>query len=198
MVFDQYHGTFEIVGRYWKEYGGWSAVLFSPYFHIAAILTFLTSQYWLTQPWWDVALSVLPNIIGFAVGGYAIWMGFGDENFRQRISQRSALDGSSPYLTVSAAFAHFVVVQLLALLIALFAKASQCPLPLLHWISTLVASLGFEGSLREMLRPLLYCIGFLMLVYALMTAFAATFAIFRVSDWFVSIRNQQDPPAPGA
>lgn len=196
MIFDLYRGTYKIVRRYWKEYGGWKAVLLSPYFHISAILTFLTSQYWLTQPWWEVSLSVLPNIIGFAVGGYAIWMGFGDENFRQRISQRSPLDGSSPYLTVSAAFAHFVVVQLLALLIALFAKASQCSMPLPHWISTMVASLGFSTRLEEVLRPLFYGIGFLMLCYALMTAFAATFAIFRVSDWFVSIKNQQDPPDP--
>ncbi len=194
---DPYKGVFDIARRYWREYGGLAAVLLSPYFHVAVVLTLLMSRYWQNEAWWDVALGVLPNIIGFAVGGYAIWMGFGDESFRRRISQRSSEDGTSPYLTVSAAFAHFVVVQLLALLGALMAKAAHFELTTSHWLGHLVVAAGFPLDwVRECLAPWFWGLGFLVFVYGLMTAFAATFAIFRVADWFVRDRNTRPhPPA---
>lgn len=187
-----YSGVFDIARRYWREYGGWAELLLSPYFHVALLLTLLLSRYWQNEAWWDVALSVLPNIIGFAVGGYAIWMGFGDEEFRRRISQRPSANEPSPYLMVSAAFAHFVVVQLLALLGALIAKATFFELTATHWAGRLLLGAGLPlDFVRAQLAPWFWGLGFLLFVYGLMAAFAATFAIFRVSDWFVRLSNSQ-------
>ena len=139
-IIQAYSGVFAIVCRYWREYGGWKALVFSPYFHAAVGLTLLLAHYWQNEPWWDVALSVLPNIIGFALGGYAIWLGFGDEEFRHKISERPAEGGASPYMQVSAAFAHFVIVQILALLGALIAKANSFELTADHWLGHILVA----------------------------------------------------------
>src|SRR3989338_3388099 len=190
-----YIGVFDIIGRYWRDYGSWSALVFSPFFHIAILFTIFLSHFWLEEAWWDVALSVLPNIIGFALGGYAIWLGFGDEQFRRLISEREDNDETSPYLQVSAAFAHFIIVQLVALCSALIAKATNFPLTADHWISNFLRSQDVTASyMHESIAPIFYGIGFLLFVYALMTAVAATLAVLRVASWFDKYRNPPSSP----
>lgn len=189
-----YQGVFKILGLYWKIYGGWRALVLSPYFHASILLTLLMSHFWVNEAWWDVSLSVLPNIIGFALGGYAIWLGFGDEQFRNLISERSDSDEYSPYLEVSATFAHFILIQLLALIIALVAKATAFHLSDVHWLYDSLVCIGFPIKfLHEIIKPTFYGIGFLIFVYALMTAVAATLAVFRVAYWFDTFRNKKNP-----
>jgi predicted permease len=188
-----YSGVFVILRRYWREYGGWQALAFSPYFHAAVLLTLLLAHYWQTEPWWDVALSVLPNIIGFALGGYAIWLGFGDEEFRHKISERPAEGETSPYMQVSAAFAHFVIVQILALLGALIAKANRFELTAGHWLGKILTAINLPLNFINLhIAPLFWCLGFMLFVYGLMTAIAATLAVFRVAYWFEHVRNNRD------
>lgn len=195
-----YQGVFNIVGLYWKIYGGWRALIFSPYFHAALALTLLLSHFWTREPWWDVSLSVLPNIIGFALGGYAIWLGFGDEKFRNLISENDDPSGYSPYLMVSASFAHFIIVQLVALCAALIAKATYFPITDIRWLCGLLTSVGLPVDFfYETVAPFFYCIGFLLFVYALMTAISATLAVFRVAYWFDKFKNMKktdDEPLP--
>lgn len=187
-----YDGVFTILRRYWHEYGGWRALIYSPYFHVAVLLTFLLAHYWQNEPWWDVALSVLPNIIGFALGGYAIWLGFGDEEFRHRISERPADGGASPYMQVSAAFAHFVIVQLLALIGALIAKANSFDLTNCQWLGQVLVANNLPLTfIEERIAPWFWGLGFMLFVYGLMTAIAATLAVFRVAYWFEHDRNNR-------
>jgi len=54
-------GVFDVLRRYWCAYGGARAVLLSPYFHAALLLTALLWPYWLRLPWWDVALAAMPS-----------------------------------------------------------------------------------------------------------------------------------------
>lgn len=189
-----YQGVFKILGLYWKIYGGWRALIFSPYFHASILLTILMAHFWVNEAWWDVSLSVLPNIIGFALGGYAIWLGFGDEQFRNLISEKTDQDGFSPYLEVSATFAHFILVQLLSLCVALIAKATYFPITDIHWLYNLLVSLKLPVNFfHETVAPIFYCIGFLLFIYALMTAIAATLSVFRVAYWFDTFRNHKKP-----
>jgi hypothetical protein len=191
---EPYQGVFNIIGLYWKVYGGWCALVFSPYFHVAIVLTLLLSHFWLHEQWWDVSLGVLPNIIGFALGGYAIWLGFGDEKFRNVISEKDVPTDHSPYLVVSASFAHFIIVQLLALCAALIAKATHFPVSEIHWLHDLLISMGLpEDFIFKNIAPISYGIGFLLFVYALLTAVAATLAVFRVAYWFDTFRNLKKP-----
>lgn len=75
---------------------------------------------------------------------------------------------------VSAGFAHFVIVQILALISALWAKAMDFVLPEGYWLKPCV---GYFAPLGEF-------IGFLLFIYALMSALAATLGVLRAASWY--------------
>ena len=180
----------EVFGAYWRDYGGGKALVRSPYLHAAVGLTVLLFPAWISRDWWTNVLQVLPNIVGFSIGGYAIWLGFGDEKFKALISFKDKQKDVSPYMEVSATFCHFVVVQLAAIAAALAGSALNVDgsqIPLVQWLA------GFVGiEWRDMvpvLRALGGFIGFLLFMYALTTALAAVFAIFEVARWFDTYRS---------
>lgn len=127
-----YCGVWTIIGRYWRAYGGFRAFLVSPYLHFALLLTLAMSDFWSKQSWWESALSTLPNLLGFTLAGFTIWLGFGDEKFQKLVSTPSKNGAASAYIAVSSGFVHFVLAQLLALILGILAKATDFVLPLDH------------------------------------------------------------------
>lgn len=188
----QYSGLVENLKRYWSAYGGWQALFFSPYLHISLALTIVLHRFWMHEPWWELSISVLPSIIGFALGGYAIWLGFGDEKFRALLSQKDPSESHSPYMVVSATFAHFIIVQMLALLLAVIAKGTNYALSPNDIIGNFAIAIGSDLNLFANFAPVLYGTGFLFFSYALMTAIAATFALFRITGWFELHQNNMN------
>jgi hypothetical protein len=168
-----YAGVGGIFARYWRAYGGSRALFSSPYLHGSVLLAGAMYPFWLRESWWETALSTLPNVLGFTLAGFTIWLGFGDEKFRALIS-RAKPDKESPFMGVSAGFAHFVVVQILALMAALWAKAMNFPLPNDFWL---------HEYIRFLVPPGQY-LGFLLFIYALMSALAATLGVLRAASWY--------------
>ncbi len=188
-----YLGVFNIFQRYWLAYGGWKAIVFSPYFHGALLLSLALEHTWADGDWWNTAITILPSVIGFSLGGFAIWLGFGDEKFRQLISHRNDEEPASPYIELSATFAHFIVIQLIALIAALIAQGTAFSLPLDHWLIGIFEASAMPADLiPTYLAPLFHFFGYLLFVYALMTALAATLAVFRVASWFEKFRNMPE------
>lgn len=189
---NSYFGVFNIFGRYWLAYGGWKEVVFSPYFHIAFLLTLALKHSWANGDWWDTATTILPSLIGFSLGGFAIWLGFGDEKFRQLISHQEENEKASPYIELSATFAHFIVIQLVALIGALIGQGTAFSLPSDHWLISIIEVSGMPtDAIPTYVAPLFHFLGYLLFIYALMTALAATLAVFRVASWFEKFRNLQ-------
>lgn len=178
-----YSGVGEIFARYWQHYGGWRAFFFSPYLHFSLLLTLGLYPYWRTEPWWTLAITILPSILGFSLAGYAIWLGFGDEKFRLIITRSNGEKDSSGYMVVTAAFAHFVILQVAALIGAVIATATahygESPTTIFDPPVALyeVAFYSFSATFG-------HGIGFLLFVYALMSALAAALAVFRVASWY--------------
>jgi hypothetical protein len=130
--------------------------------------------------------------VGFSIGGYAIWLGFGDEKFKAVIAGRGGANELSPYMEVSATFCHFVVVQLLAIIFALGAAAMNFDGSRIAILREAAAMFGLQWSqVAAVLRPLSDFLGFFLFIYALATAVAAVFAIFEVARWFDSYRTAQ-------
>lgn len=176
-----YRGFATILGRYWRNYGRARAIWSSPYAHLSALFTLALFPFWSHEPWWNLAISIIPSVLGFSLGGYAIWLGLGDDSFRTFIMTRSDVDKPSPYMVVSAAFAHFIIIQIAAILGAVIAQATQF-------------TLGMELEvLRHVvpnfLAPVGYGIGFFLFSYALLSALATALAVFRVASWFDKSRN---------
>jgi len=178
-----YSGLKKIFSRYWKAYGGWSAVFKSPYFHLSILLTCLSHSIWINPNWVEIPISVLPNIIGFSLGGYAIWLALGDDKFRASISIKSKEDKESPFMVVNSTFVHFIVLQIVSLLIALAYKAApiqSLPDAVKQWLARQIESIEAYVYAVQIFTGAL---GYLIFVYAIMSALAATMAIYRIAGW---------------
>lgn len=182
--FSEWSELLIILKRYWRAFGGCHDFVRSPFFHIAIILTVLLNDAWSNNAWYSTAIGVLPNMLGFCVSGYAIWISWGDEKFRAMLMGLQNEKALSQYVHVSAIFAHFAIVQVLALVFALLASGlTYVPLP--------DSLIGFELNKSEMLRgaieiftPVFYGVGYLLFIYSILCALEATLALFRVATWF--------------
>jgi len=163
-----YKGVLEIFARYWRCYGGFSALFLSPYLHVSLVLTVVLTPVWTDIGWWNIPIEVMPGILGFSLGGYAIWIAIGDGRFRALLAGSDEKAQSSPFMEINASFLHFILLQFLSILMALIflsiGPSHQSQVNCIH--------LGF------------WFFGFLVFVYALLSAIAAAMAIFRVASWY--------------
>lgn len=185
-IFSQWQGFGNTTRRYWKSYGGFSALLTSPYFHIALALTAFTYGYWINAEWWGQTLSILPNLLGFTLGGFAIFLSLGSDDFRSLMAQsdQGQSEEQSPYMAVIGSFVHFVVVQLLAMLVAIIANAShQMALP--HVLS---------DQINSYLHLAISLIGYGLFLYSLILSLSVCFAIYTMSSLFVKYDKLKNNP----
>jgi protein-S-isoprenylcysteine O-methyltransferase Ste14 len=101
----------------------------------------------------DTALSVLPNLLGFSVGAVAIVLAFPSSKLLDVVSNGGS--GNSYYMDTASRFVHFVIVQVVAVIIALFAKS-------------------YPNSYINFIACLLF-------IYALLTAVAAGLSLFGIA-----------------
>ena len=176
-----YSGLREIAARYWTAYGGTRALIRSPYLHLAFLVLLITSHYWINSPWWEQPLSIIPNLLGFSLGGLAMLLSFGNAEFQKFISKKDEESGSDPtaFIEVSASFVHFMLLQLAALLVA-----------------TTFNALDFYVSWPKCIRPIvdisaaaLSGLGYLLFLYSITAMVAAVFAVFRMTSWFEMFQN---------
>lgn len=163
---------------YWRSYGGLRALIQSPYLWLSLALTALLFPHWSKPLWWDDVLSIMPNVLGFSLGGYAMWMAIGDDNFRKLISGEEEDGEPSPYMEVNSAFVHFIILQILSIILSLIAKAYYFSLPSDHPLLSLLGG-GFKHLCLAG-----YAISYFVFVYAIVSAFSATFALLSVSYWY--------------
>ncbi|MFQ1048432.1 hypothetical protein [Avibacterium paragallinarum] len=172
---NSYKNVKEIFQYYWSIYGGWKALSVSPYLHLAILLLALTHHYWSERGWWQQSLSILPNLLGFSLGGFAIFLGLGDEQFRAILAQKDKNEKNSPYTLVSSTFVHFILVQCLGIIFALLSK-SMAYQP--SWLSD-----EYMAYFRY-ITPICWGIGYLFLLYAITSMMAVVMAIFRCTKLY--------------
>lgn len=175
-----------IFAYYWKCYGGWKSLRNSPYVLAALMLVLPTQNRWQHGEWWDVVLGVLPNLLGFSIGAFAIFLSFGDEEFRSTIAGDGKNGKSSPYINFCASFFHFVLVQAGALLYAVIAESQP------------TKALDLANCCEEIVNFFalpLWCFGYFLFLYSITLCVATTAAIFRIArnyDRAVTIRRNNE------
>lgn len=179
----QYTGVRKLFARYWVAYGGLKSILGSPYMHASLFITLISSGIWLKYDWVDIPISVLPNIIGFSLGGYAIWLALGDDKFRASISAKARDGGESPFIVVNATFVHFIVLQILALIAALIGKSQPIYNSPLFMQKFLLDLAPWLYDVSQVISIASSFIGYFLFIYAIFSALAATMAIFRIAGW---------------
>ncbi|MEP6880223.1 MAG: hypothetical protein ABI865_15405 [Nitrosospira sp.] len=171
----------EIFAHYWCTYGGWSALIKSSYLHVAIFFLIPTCNFWLNEEWWDQSILVLPNMLGFSLAGFAMFLALGDEKFREMLTEVEEQESSSLYVSLCASFVHFILIQLLALACAILASSLDFYLP-------------WPADLRGMVDAcfaLFGALGYLLFLYSLTSMMAATMAIFRTSSWYELHRKNE-------
>ncbi|MBG3092071.1 hypothetical protein ACEE45_02335 [Proteus vulgaris] len=161
----------DIIKKYWSVYGGFTALFKSSYFYVAFLVACILYPAWSKSGWWGDVLSLLPNLLGFSLGGLAILLAVGDDGFKKLIAGGSEGSKPSPYMEACTAFVHFIFLQILAILIALLAKTYGVILPKIFCKEALL---------------LLSFFGYFIFIYSIFCTLAAVFAVFRVADWFDS------------
>lgn len=180
----EWKNIFEIIGKYWKEYGGINTFIRSPYLHIAIILALVTIKFWLNNKWWEQSLSVLPSILGFTLSGFAIFLGYGTEKFRKIMAFRSPMTGKSPYLDVVVAFVHFSLFQILAIFLSLMASNINA----FEYFNIQSYSKSIESVYLWLVIGFL---GYGTFIYSLLLSFSVSFTLYRLATWYVQFETKE-------
>ncbi|PLX70586.1 MAG: hypothetical protein C0602_03500 [Denitrovibrio sp.] len=118
--------------------------------------------------WHNLAITIIPNMLGFTLGGYAILLSFGGERFFKILCIRCADESTpTPFMIFNGAFVHFIIVQITTLLLSVLCSQYEKT-----WILV-----GFIGTF--------------LLYYTLTTALAAVFAIMNMADWYEDQANNE-------
>jgi hypothetical protein len=176
-----YRGVASILGSYLTYYGGFRAIASSPYLHLALVLLVPTVGIWTFPGWWDLPITILPNLISFTLAGYALFMGFGDEKFRKLMAGEK--DGVAPMLVISATFTHFIIIQVIAVTLAILAKARPIS-SLLKLLEVTSLDTGAAHVVRSTLGTGFWMISFSVFLYSICSIVATTLSVFRVTRWF--------------
>lgn len=161
---------------YWAAYGGWHEFFRSPYVHISALITvFVLLNAETLSDWRSIALSAIPSMLGFTLGGYALLIGFSDKEFVKKLILQYDEEGGAeqgqvrptPYMQINGAFAHFIIVQSMTVVFAYVSKISNLNIQFLD------------------------ALGNFLLLYTFTLVVAATFAVLTFADWYDTFGNRQ-------
>lgn len=118
-----YKSLSRVLREYFRQYGGVRAIVTSPYFHLALVLTALSYKIWGTEKFADLVTSVVPAILGFTIAAFTILFSLTTGSFFDVLVEEEEGDKPSPFAVVVSTFTHFIVVQFVALVLSLLVKA---------------------------------------------------------------------------
>ena len=100
--------------RYFHAYGGWPAIFGSPLFLVASIVCILGyGNWWSVDTWSAVTQSLIPNLLGFSLGTYAILFSLMTGRLKRAL-RAVKNDRQVSYLDeINATFLHFILVQVM-------------------------------------------------------------------------------------
>lgn len=165
----------EIAKLAWANMGGVVAIWKSFDFRIAVGICLLCWPAWLAPEWWKSTISVLPSLLGFTLGGFAIFLGFGNDQFKELIARED--EAKSEYLSVSSTFLFIVSVQVIGLLYAIICESLWIPTPI--WLKHISPILPY-------LNYIAWFFGYFLYVLGIVLSLRAAIRIFRVSRWYNS------------
>lgn len=173
---------FENLGKLYRQFGGFVAVLKSGYFWVAIILCGISYDSILDKSWADLALSVMPSLTGFTIAAFAIIFAILDEKMLHALTI-SDDSGKSPMATIAAAIGHAVLVQVSALILAIAFKTVD----LNEYIQLTVREMPKIGYSPEnfvlwvnWIKNIGSALGLFFTYYGVMLVLAAILSIFRM------------------
>lgn len=163
------------VAGYLADYGGAKAIFGSPFFLLALLISLISlpsigEGKWLLRP-----SDVLPDILGFTLGAYAIIITGISGNFRDFLISKDECDTNiSPYLSFNLKFIHFIFIQTIAILSSLLVES----------IIEFTVYFNMDGILSSALFIILEYIVSLLFLYSISLVFATALAVLRIVKFY--------------
>ncbi len=162
--------------KYLEYYGGWKEVFGSPFFNLAVVLSLANWQLWESK-WVQLSQSLIPSMLGFALGTYAILFSIISVRLKKALKEVKNRSGVSYLHEMNATFFHFIFVQVLGVLLT-FIQTGTAP-----WtLSTMLfgKSDGLESAF-SIGRLFIGAVGTTLLIYSLLLAVAAAMIVYRLA-----------------
>lgn len=112
------------IRRYWHEYGGYKGTIFSPLFIFSMLMSLASYSWWIFDEWRTLALSLIPSLLGFSLGTYAILFSLMTNRLKKSLRAVSNERGVPFLKEINATFFHFIFVQVIALFWAISSKST--------------------------------------------------------------------------
>ncbi|MEG8018787.1 hypothetical protein [Sphingomonas sp. LR55] len=172
-----YRGLWGALSRYWRDYGGWRDFFRSPLLHFSVAVAGASYSAWLKPDWTDLPLSLLPNLLGFSLGAYALIFSLANERLLAALNVPTADGRSTNLRIVNATFLHFILVQTSAII---FALANRSTL-FIDGVGLLPLTEASTATVRLILSSLAGAVGYFLTVYAVVLLVGAALAAYRLA-----------------
>jgi hypothetical protein len=127
---NSWKGQAKTVRRYWIIYGGYRALLGSPYLHVALALSAICIWLWpkdirgeYVARASDIAISAIPNLLGFTIGAFAIVLAFSSAEIFKTLAEEG--EPKSFFMKLTSNLVHFILTQVVTLICAIAAKITE-------------------------------------------------------------------------
>lgn len=181
-----YKKTVQLFKSYFEIYGGFKEILRSFYFLTAFFITIFVYNIWINPFWWEMVITIIPNLIGFSIGAFALVLSIDIKKINSNITFEHLVK-------ISNTFTHFIVIQIFSLTLGIIAKSFYASPPVL--IIKLFEQIGLDFYyLNHYIKTVFWFICFLVFIYAMLLSLAATMAIYRISTWkrILDMRSNND------
>jgi hypothetical protein len=163
--------------RYFHDYGGLAAVLGSPLFLASVLISGLSYRSWITNSWTSLVESVIPNLLGFSLGTYALL--FSLISPRIRLALRTLKNQNDVrYLDeMNATFLHFIIVQIICFLWSFLYKQS-----LFYDLSQIIANIApSPWNLFPYMAAMGGFMGVSLLIYSVLLVIGSSLTVYRIA-----------------
>jgi hypothetical protein len=163
--------------RYFDAYGGWRAIWGSPLFHLSVIVGFSAHAYWVSAKWVDLTFSLIPSLLGFSLGTYAILFSLITNRMRKALRAVKNSRGISYLEEINATFFHFIFMQTAILFYAFLFGGLK-----IDGFSSYVAKVApIYEILVWPVCSILSAVGMILLVYAVSLVVGAALTVYRLA-----------------
>lgn len=181
MKFAQIKAFRKSIGRYFHNYGGWRAVLNSPLFLAALLITSLSYSDWIEPKWVERSVSIVPSLLGFSLGTYAILFSLMSGRIKNALKYLKNERGISYLMEINSTFFHFIFVQILSILWS-FLFSTSFVHDFFYAVTNIYNYSDYLLIIYRYAKLVGSFIGHLLLIYSLMLILGATLAVYRLAS----------------
>ena len=165
------------IRRYFHAYGGWGTVFRSPLFLLSLTLSLISYRNWINDHWSNLAQSILPNLLGFSLGTYALLFSLMTSRLKRALKAVKN-DRDVTYLDeINATFFHFIFIQVIAIIWS-FAYQGTLLYDIFRWLANGSASVMMRFFILQCLGGI---IGMTLLLYSITLVVGSALAIYRLA-----------------